>query len=78
LTSRNNLATVLRDLGRLEEAEVEHRAVLEIRRRVLGEEHPDTLTSRNNLASVLNGLGRLEEAEAEHQTVLEIHRPGVG
>jgi low affinity Fe/Cu permease len=66
------------DLGRLEEAEAEHRAVLEIRRRVLGEEHPDTLTSRNNLASVLNGLGRQEEAEAEHQTVLEIHRPGVG
>ena len=75
---RSNLALVLRDLGRLEEAEAEHRAVLEIRRWGLGEEHPDTLTSRNNLASVLNGLGRQEEAEAEHQTVLEIHRPGVG
>ena len=74
LTSRDNLAHVLNRLGRLEEAEVEHRAVLQIRRRVSGEEHPDTLTSRDNLALVLNGLGRLEEAEAEHRAVLEIRR----
>ncbi len=38
--SRNGRASVLHDLGRLEEAEAEHRAVLEIRRRVLGPEHP--------------------------------------
>ena len=47
------------------EAEAKDRAVLEIRTRVLGAEHPDTLTSRNNLAAVLRDLGRLEEAEAE-------------
>ena len=76
--SQADLAGVLNGLGRLEEAEAELRAVLEIRRRVLGDEHPATLTSRNNLAGVLNGLGRLEEAEAEHRAVLEIHRPGVG
>jgi hypothetical protein len=64
LTSRNNLALVLRGLGRLEEAEAEHRAELEICRRVLGEEHPDTLTSRHNLATVLRDLGRQEEAAA--------------
>ncbi|GAA0410654.1 hypothetical protein GCM10009530_73940 [Microbispora corallina] len=63
LTSQNNLALALRALGRLEEAEAEHRAVLEIRRRVLGEDHPDTLTSRNNLALVLRDLGRWAEAE---------------
>ncbi|MFF3445325.1 tetratricopeptide repeat protein [Streptosporangium sp. NPDC002721] len=57
LSSRNNLATVLWDLGRLAEAEAEHRAVLEICRRMLGEEHPHTLSSRNNLASALRGLG---------------------
>ena len=66
------------DLGRLEEAEAEHRAVLEIRRRVSGEEHPDTLDSRNNLALVLGDLGRLEEAEAEHRAVLEIRRRVLG
>ncbi|WP_281361694.1 tetratricopeptide repeat protein [Acrocarpospora pleiomorpha] len=48
-------------MGRLDEAETEHRAVLELRRRVLGEEHPDTLASRNNLAIVLSNLGGLEE-----------------
>jgi Flp pilus assembly protein TadD len=36
LSSRNNLAIVLDELGRREEAEAEHRAVLQIRQRVLG------------------------------------------
>jgi len=57
LTSRGNLACVLAGLGRLEEAEAEHRAVLRIRSSLLGAEHPATLTSRNNLASVLADLG---------------------
>jgi hypothetical protein len=65
LTSQSNLALVLGDLGRLEEAEAEHRAVLEIRARVLGAEYPDTLTSRSHLAAVLGNLGQLEQAEAE-------------
>ncbi|WP_211589568.1 tetratricopeptide repeat protein [Microbispora sp. H11081] len=39
--------------------------MLEVRRRVLGEEHPDTLTSRSNLARLLWACGRLEEAEAD-------------
>ncbi|MFC5164943.1 tetratricopeptide repeat protein [Nonomuraea angiospora] len=43
LTSRGNLVTVLGDLGRFEETEREGRAVWEIRRRTLGEEHPKTL-----------------------------------
>jgi conjugative relaxase-like TrwC/TraI family protein len=60
LTSQDHLAIVLRGLGRLEEAETEHRAVLEARRRVLGADHPDTLASRNNLAGVLGALGRQE------------------
>ncbi|NUW44977.1 tetratricopeptide repeat protein [Nonomuraea rhodomycinica] len=78
LTSRNNLALVLDELGRLQESEAEHRAVLEMRRRVLGEEHPDTLTSRSNLAGVLRALGRLQESEAEHRAVLEMRRRVLG
>jgi tetratricopeptide (TPR) repeat protein len=72
LTSRDNLASVLRDLGRLEEAETEHRTVLEISQRVLGAKHPTTLISRDNLATVLRDLGRLEEAETEHRAEFEI------
>jgi tetratricopeptide (TPR) repeat protein len=78
LTSRSNLASTLRHQGRLEEAEAEHRTILGIRRRVLGDEHPDTLTSRANLAFVLRHRGRLEEAEAEHRAVLEIRRRVLG
>jgi hypothetical protein len=63
LTSRGSLALVLGDLGRLEEAEAEHRAVLETLVRVLGAEHPNTLASRGNLATVLRELGRPQEAE---------------
>ncbi|WP_406673533.1 tetratricopeptide repeat protein [Nonomuraea sp. N2-4H] len=72
------LAFLLFGLGRLDEAETELRAVLEVRRRVFGEEHPDTLTSRGNLASVLGNLGRLEEAEAGHRAVLEARRRVLG
>jgi len=78
LTSRNNLATVLGDLGRLGEAEAELRAVVEVCRRVLGEEHPDTLASRGNLATVLRRLGRLGEAEAELRAVVEVCRRVLG
>ena len=37
--------------------------VLEIRKRVLGEEHPNTLTSMGNLASTYADQGRWKEAE---------------
>jgi tetratricopeptide (TPR) repeat protein/membrane protein YdbS with pleckstrin-like domain len=71
LTSRNNLANALYWLGRLEEAEREHRGVLEARIRLLGPDDPDTLASRNNLAEVLRRRGRFEESEREHRAVLE-------
>jgi hypothetical protein len=51
------------------------RALLDASRRVLGEDHPDTLTSRSTLAVMLIGLGQLEEAETESRAVLErLHR----
>ena len=71
LASRSNLALVLGDLGRLDEAQAENRAVLETMTRVLGPDHPDTLASRSNLALVLGDLGRLDEAQAENRAVLE-------
>ena len=44
---------------------------MKLRRRVLGEEHPDTLASMNNLAASLHGLGDLEAACALHEQVFE-------
>jgi len=60
----NNLALVLDHQGRYAEAEGMHRQALELRRKVLGAEHPSTLSSMDNLASVLRSLGRYDEAEA--------------
>ncbi|MFI9836285.1 tetratricopeptide repeat protein [Nonomuraea sp. NPDC051941] len=70
LNRRNNLARALRKLGRLHEAEAEHRAVIAERTRILGPRHADALISRDNLANVIRDLGRLDEAEAEHRHAL--------
>ena len=48
--------------------------VLESRRRVLREEHPDTLTTMHNLASTYNRQGHTEEAEKLYLQVLESRR----
>jgi hypothetical protein len=46
----NNLAAVLRSQGKYEEAEGMHRQVLELREKVLDQEHPSTLSSKDSLA----------------------------
>jgi tetratricopeptide (TPR) repeat protein len=78
LACRGNLALVLHDLGKLDEAAAEVRAVVTGRQRVLGPDHPDTLVSRGNLAIVLRDLGRLDEAEAEVRAVLAARRRMLG
>ena len=57
--------------GLHEEALGLHQEVLEKRRRILGEEHPDTLRAMNNLAFTLGDLGRHNEALTLKQEVLE-------
>ena len=59
----NNLASLLKALGSLEEALELHREVLAKERQVLGVQHHSTLTSMNNLASTLQEMGQPEEAE---------------
>jgi hypothetical protein len=51
LTNMNNLASVLSDQGKYEQAEEMHRQALRLRETVLGNEHPSTLTSMANLTS---------------------------
>ncbi len=62
-TSMNNLANILDNQGKYEEAEQMHRQTLELKEKVLGKVHPDTLGSMNNLAIVLDNQGKYEEAE---------------
>jgi hypothetical protein len=74
----NNLATVLEREGYYAEAERLHRQTLDIRRRVLGPEHPDTLASVHNLAIVLYDEGRYTEAERLDRETLDIRRGVLG
>ncbi len=50
----------------------------EIRRRVLGEEHPDTLGSTNSLAALYQDQGQLAKAEPLFVKALEISRRVMG
>ncbi len=40
--------------------------MLELNKKVLGQEHPSMLYSMNNLVSVLHNLGKYKEAEQIH------------
>jgi len=63
LTSMNNLAMVLKDQGKYEQAEEMYRQALGLSETVVGKEHPDILTSMNNLAIALRNQGKYEQAE---------------
>ncbi|KAB5513424.1 hypothetical protein GE09DRAFT_1162365 [Coniochaeta sp. 2T2.1] len=47
------------------------KGVLVKTRRILGDEHPDTITAMNNLAITLGDMRKLEEAAAMRKEVLE-------
>ncbi|KAF8534119.1 hypothetical protein BDD12DRAFT_757914, partial [Trichophaea hybrida] len=51
---------------------------METKKRVLGQEHPDTLTSVNNLASKFCKQGRLQEAEELLVQVMETRKRVLG
>jgi tetratricopeptide (TPR) repeat protein len=51
---------------------------METRKRVLGEEHPDTLTSMANLASTYSNQGRWKEAEELEVQVIETRKRVLG
>jgi len=67
----NSVGLMLRDQGRLEEAEVLYRRGLAGYERVLGVDDPSTLISVNNLGMLLQNQGKLEEAETLLQRALE-------
>ena len=48
--------------------------VLNLRRRLLEEEHPDTFTAINHLAVIYESLGKYADAEKLHIYVLNIGR----
>ena len=52
--------------GKHSEAEQLYRQVLEVRERVLGPEHPDTLKTKHNLADTLQDQGKLQDTTCSH------------
>lgn len=78
LASMGNLAATYRGQGRLDETEELELQVLETRKKVLGEEHPDTLTSMNNLAMTFSDQGRWKEAKELLVQMMETRRRVLG
>lgn len=64
--------------GRWDEAEIPIIQVLDMDKRVLGAEHPDTLTSMANLASTYRNQGRWDTAEELEVQVMETSKKKLG
>jgi len=75
---RHALAELYRRLGLNEAAVPLQESALSTRRRVLGEEHPDTLLAISNMSVLLRELGRLADAEPYHREALEKSRRILG
>jgi tetratricopeptide (TPR) repeat protein len=71
-------ATALDRDGRYEEAEELGEQVMQMRKRLLGDEHPDTLTSMANLASTFRNRGRWKEAEELEVEVMQAMKRVLG
>jgi tetratricopeptide (TPR) repeat protein len=71
-------ADSLYEKGKYTEAQPLFEKALEIRRRLLGDDYPDTATNYSSLASNLDQLGKYEEARTLHEKALVIHRRLLG
>ena len=78
LTSKGNLAGVLRLQGQLDEAQFLEEGVIAARERMLGPEHPDTLAARANLAATLAQQHRTAEALNIQDSVLDAYLRQLG
>ncbi|BAY87710.1 hypothetical protein NIES267_72340 (plasmid) [Calothrix parasitica NIES-267] len=74
----NNLATVYSSLGRYSDAEEICLKVLEIRKNIFGEEHPDITNSYNNLAEIYLSQGKYIEAEKYYDLALSLRKQLLG
>ena len=72
------MAFYLKARGQYAVAEPLYQQALEIRRQVLGEQHPDFARSLNNLAWLYDSTGRSEQAEPLYQQALEVFRQVLG
>ena len=78
MTTRHYLAAALFFQGKYDQAETEYRAVLQLREKILGPEHPDTLKTRNNLALALDYQAKYADAEPEYRELLRLKEKVLG
>jgi tetratricopeptide (TPR) repeat protein len=71
-SAMGNLAITYESLGKYADAEKLQIQVLDMRSRLLGEEHPDTISAMNNLANTYESLEKYEDAEKLKIQVLDI------
>jgi CHAT domain-containing protein/tetratricopeptide (TPR) repeat protein len=78
LAALSRQAEALRIKGRYREAQPLEQEALDIRRKALGEDHPDTAESYSNLAANLDAQGKYAEAQPLCQQALDIRRKALG
>ena len=74
----NNYIFVLKEIGDWKHAEQLGVQVLDMRKKLLGAEHPDTLTSMAGLAGIYSSQGKWNEAEQLGVQVLEMRKKLLG
>jgi non-specific serine/threonine protein kinase/serine/threonine-protein kinase len=74
----DTIGNVYGSLGLYSESEILLNKAMEIRRRILGPEHPDTLSTMRRLAATLGDNGKAVEAEKINRQVLEAQRRVLG
>ncbi len=74
----NNLAWALQGLGEFDEAEALYREALHMKRKLLGDAHPELAAGLNNLAFVLETRGDYRGAEKAYRESLEMNRKLLG
>jgi tetratricopeptide (TPR) repeat protein len=77
-TSLNNLALFYCSQGRYKEAEPLYLEALDLRKRLLGDNHPDVAASLNNLAGLYHFQGRYKEAEPLYLEAINIAIQALG
>ena len=74
----NYLALLYGQMRCYEQAEPLYRQALALRKRLLGDNHPDVATSLHNLANLYRNQGRYNEAEPLYLQVLELDKRLLG
>jgi serine/threonine protein kinase/Tfp pilus assembly protein PilF len=75
---RQTIGKTYMDLGLYPDAQKQLERALDLRHRILGYEHPDTLATMNELAILYRDQGRYVQAEPLFTNVLELRRRTLG